>query len=99
MLSRNGGYSRTMESKGEGNPLFLASAAFLAAGLVAALLVLVNGSLADAWDDVLPLLFAIAAITGLGGWYRQTRAGDDASRAGRRSATGCGRRPRSATAS
>ena len=66
-----------MDTKGEGNPLFLASAAFLAAGLVAALLVLANGSLADAWDDVLPLLFAIAAITGLGGWYRQARAGDD----------------------
>jgi diguanylate cyclase (GGDEF)-like protein len=63
--------------RAERNPLFLASAAFLAAGLVAALVVLINGDLADAGDDVLPLLFALAAITGLGGWYRQARAGDD----------------------
>ena len=61
----------------EGNPLFLASAGFLAAGVIAALFVLANGSLADAWDDVLPLLFALAALTGLGGWYEQTRSGDD----------------------
>ncbi len=59
------------------NPLFLASAALLAAGLVAAIVVLANGSLADAGDDVLPLLFFLAAITGIGGWYRQAKTRDD----------------------
>ncbi|MBA2556824.1 MAG: hypothetical protein H0V12_05670, partial [Chloroflexi bacterium] len=63
--------------RAERTPLFLASAAFLVAGLVAALVVLSTGDLADAGDDVLALLFALAAITGLGGWYRQIRAGDD----------------------
>ena len=53
--------------------LFLLSALLLAAALVAVIVAAVNGDLADAGDDVLALLFALAAITGVAGWYLERR--------------------------
>ena len=58
----------------EAGGLFLLAAALLAVAVLAAIAAAILGDLADAGDDVLPLLFAVAAFAGLAGWYRDRRA-------------------------
>ena len=55
------------------DPLFAVAAGLLAATLIAAIIVEINGSLFDAGDDFLPLLGTLAAITALAGWYRDQK--------------------------
>jgi len=54
--------------------LFALAAVLLLAGVIAAIVSGVDGDLADAGDDIVPLLFALAAIAGLAGWYLERRA-------------------------
>ena len=54
--------------------LFALAAVLLLAGVIAAIVSGVDGDLANAGDDIVPLLFALAAIAGLAGWYLERRA-------------------------
>ena len=70
-----------MSDRTRPEPLFIVAAALLAATLVAAIVVAINGSLADAGDDILPLLGTLAAIAALAGWYREKQAREQRQRA------------------
>ncbi|HYP47727.1 MAG TPA: HD domain-containing phosphohydrolase, partial [Thermoleophilaceae bacterium] len=57
------------------HPLFLAAVAlFAAAALFLLGTVVSGGNLADSTDDLLPLLFGLAALLALAGWLRDRRA-------------------------
>ena len=56
--------------------LFPLAALLLLAGLIAALVLGIAGDLADAGDDVLPLLLGLAALTGVIGWFLERRHAD-----------------------
>ena len=51
----------------EAGGLFVLAAAMLVVALLAVIGAAILGDLADAGDDVLPLLFALAALIGLAG--------------------------------
>jgi diguanylate cyclase (GGDEF)-like protein len=54
--------------------LLLVALALLAIGVVAAIVALVQGDIADVGDDALPLPFAAAALVATIGWYRSRAA-------------------------
>ncbi|MEJ7790238.1 MAG: GAF domain-containing protein, partial [Thermoleophilaceae bacterium] len=63
-------------SRSVGRVLFPLAALLLLAGLIAALVLGIEGDLADAGDDVLPLLLGLAALTGVIGWFLERRHAD-----------------------
>ena len=63
------------EDQGSGSRwLTAAVVAFGAAALALLLIAIAGGDLGDAWDDILPLAFAVSALLAFAGWSRDRRA-------------------------